>query len=301
MKDHQLFNVHVVVDSKSMSYFDYLIQNFKHTAKRPAFLQFFCYSLDRRSFRRFNHDNRIKSCIFVPSVREARMFIKARGVKRRLKDFLTGHKVLGGSDGHSLGLNAINSMMSRLGGHNIIADSDVAILRPHWDQHVLKMFESYHLFGTSYEPIGGFSSGVGKVQTYKNFPNANWLALRKDVSLKDFDWMPRKNENLTIDTVERSKIFGLPIGFEMVCDGGWCFPEYCAHFGYKALSMEHVKPSSGKAQVIKTDNDYNEEYLLSGKAFVGHQRGGSRHKFKQDPMSIAFYACVEKAVGTPTN
>ena len=88
--------------------------------------------------------------------------------------------------------------------------------------------------------------------------------------------------------------------YEMVCDGGWYFPEYCAERGYAALSMEHVKPSSNKAQIIKTDNDYNEEYWLSGRAFVGHQRGGSRHAFRQDPMSVAFYACVETAVGAPT-
>lgn len=300
MVEDKLIHVHVVVDRMSVAYFDYLIRNFKHTAEKPARLRFYCYALDQPSYERFSNDDRVQQCTYVPAGPEARAFIRVMGAKRRLKNFLKGQPAFGGSAGHSLGLNAVNLAMSKLEGYHVIADSDVAVLTHQWDQIVTGLFQTYHLIGTSYEPEGGFSSGSGMVQTYKNFPNANWLALRTDVRLDDFDWMPRKNENLQIDTVERSETFGLPVGYEMVCDVGWYFPEYCAERGYAALSMEHVKPSSNKAQIIKTDNDYNEEYWLSGRAFVGHQRGGSRHAFRQDPMSVAFYACVETAVGAPT-
>lgn len=299
VKQDGSLNVHVVVDRKSVPYFVYLIQNFKHTAKRPERLRFHCYALDKISHKRFSIDDEVEVCTYVPRRPDARAVIRAMGAKRRLKNFLKGQPILGGSGGHSLGLNAANWAMRKLNGHHVIADSDVALLTHDWDEKLIELFETYHVIGTTYEPEGGFSSGSGLVQTYKNFPNANWVALRSDMSLDEFNWMPRKNENLQIDTVERSTTFGLPLGYEMVCDVGWYFPEYCAKRGYSALSMEHVKPSSGKTQILMTNNDYNEEYWLFGRAFVGHQRGGSRHVFKQDPMSVAFYACVEEAVGVP--
>ena len=292
-------NVHVVVDKHSINYFDYLINNFLHCAQRPNDLSFNCYALDKFTFNKFIKDSRLNYCCNVFSTSEARRYLRKRTLRKNLKSFFGLEPFLSGSDGHSVGLNVITKELRKFEGHNVIADSDVAMITKNWDTKLIDIFRDYHILGTTYEDFGGFSSGQSIVQTYKNFPNANWLALRDDVDISEFDWMPRKKINLKIDNDFKSKIYNLPLGFEMVCDGGWWFPEYCAKRKFKALSMKHVKPSSEKALVINTESDYNEEYQLLETAFVAHQRGGSRHEFRIHDMSKNFYDCVEAVVGKP--
>jgi hypothetical protein len=294
-----IFNIHVGVDKASTSYLDYLIENFKHTAHDASRLIFYCYAIDEEAFDFFENDNRFLGCYTVHKMQGSYRLKSWQDFKVYLKAKVTQRSQLGGSNGHAAALNAMTKNFKSLKGHNIIADSDVAMLVHGWDLITEKQLKKYHLFGTSYENMGGFSSGHSKVQTYKNFPNANWLAISSECDFQNFDWMPKKEKNIKISDVKKSKIYGLPMGYEMVCDGGWALPSYCDNLGYSSKALLHVKPSDSNVQVLKTKNDYNEEYQLDGRAFVGHQRGGSRHLFRQSKVSVEFYNKVEDAVGTP--
>lgn len=293
-------NVHVVVASSTHKYFDYFIRNSLHTAQYPSRVMFYCYALDKETYSAYSNSEKVSGCYPVYKDKGAFRLVTLREWMVFLRYKLTGNSGLAGSNGHSAGLNKIMKVMPTMPGHHVIADSDVAILTHDWDTMIEEQFADHHLIGTTYEDIGGFSSGDGLVQTYKNFPNANWVAIREDCDLTALDWFPRKEKNIKIDTDDKAKLYGLPVGYEMVCDGGWAFPQYASDRGYKSKAMKQVKSSSDQIQVLTTNNTYNEEYQLDGQAFVGHQRGGSHIAFRASEISISFYDCVEAAVGQPT-
>jgi hypothetical protein len=294
-----IFNVHVVVARESCLYFDYLIRNFRHTARNPERLFFFCYALDKETFAQYKDSPDITAA--YPVYDRWRSYRRVTWAEWRvfLKAKITGVPGLGGSNGHSAGLNYATEQMPLMKGHHLIADSDVAVLVRDWDIETERLFHDYQIIGTPYEDIGGFSSGSGKVQTYKKFPNVIWLAIREDCDLSDMDWFPNKQRNIEIDTEEKSALYNLPLGYELVCDVGWKFPDFCAKRGYRVLTMTQVKPTSVDAQIIRSERDYNEEYQVHGHAFVAHQRGGSRHAFRESEIPSFFYDCVENAVGVP--
>jgi hypothetical protein len=57
-----IINVHVVVADESRLYFDYLIRNFRHTAKKPERLFFFCYALDKETYARYRDSLEVSAC-----------------------------------------------------------------------------------------------------------------------------------------------------------------------------------------------------------------------------------------------
>lgn len=295
----EIFNVHVVVAKESCLYFDYLVRNFRHTAAKPERVFFFCYALDKETYDRYRNSLEISACYPVYSRWSSYRRVTWAEWRTFLRAQLTGVPALGGSNGHSAGVNYATRQMPLMKGHHLIADADVAVIARDWDTATERLFEDYHIIGTPYEDIGGFSSGSGKLQTYKKFPNVIWLAIRKDCDLSGLDWFPNKQRNIAIDSEEKAALYNLPLGYEMVCDVGWRFPGFCAARGYRVLTMTQVKPTSPQAQIIRSDRDYNEEYQLEGRAFVAHQRGGSRHAFRDSDISCHFYDCVENAVGVP--
>jgi hypothetical protein len=296
---NQIINIHVPVAIEARKYFDYLRLNFLHTAHDPDRLFFFVYALDEQVQAAYQNDPDISASYPVYEMKGAYRLRTWLDWKVFLRAKLTGKASLHGSNGHAAGLNRMMQAFPTMAGHHVIADSDVAMLIKDWDQIVEDLWEEFHLIGTNYEDIGGFSSGSGKVQTYKQFPNPIWLGIRQDCSLSEVDWMPAKEMNIKIDTEELSQLYNLPIGYELVRDVGWRLPSYCQARDFNFTVLQQVKPKSGLTQVLKTEQDYNEEYQLNGAAFVGHQRGGSRHEFKGCDISTRFYDCVEKAVGIP--
>lgn len=179
-------------------------------------------------------------------------------------------------------------------------DVDTAMLVTDWDELICNLFEDYDVFGVPYEPIGGFSSGDGKIQTYKNFPNAVWVALKEGLPWGDVSWWPAKESNVLINTEELSDVYSLPKGYQVVRDVGCELPVYCYNKGYKSMSFAYVNPSSSASRVIATDNDYSEEFQYDGVAIVGHQRGSCRNPFRETELSSGFYNAVEKSVGVPS-
>lgn len=296
---NQIINVHVPVAIAARKYFDYLRLNFRHTAHEPDRLFFFVYALDEQVQAAYQNDPNISACYPVYDMKGAYRLQTWMEWKVFLRAKLTGKASLHGSNGHAAGLNRMMQAFPTMAGHHVIADSDVAMLIKDWDRIAEDLWKKFDLFGTNYEDIGGFSSGSGKVQTYKQFPNPIWLGIRHDCDITDVDWMPAKETNIEIDTEELSELYNLPVGYELVRDVGWRFPSFCRTRNLDFAVLQQVKPKSGLTQVLKTEQDYNEEYQVNGAAFVGHQRGGSRHEFKGCDISTRFYECVEQAVGTP--
>lgn len=294
-----IINVHVPLAIEARLYFDYLRRNFLHTAKRPERIFFFVYALDEQVQAAYGSSTDISVCYPVYEMKGAYRLKTWHEWKIFLHAKLTGKSALRGSNGHAAGLNRIMQALPTMAGHHFITDSDVAMIVNGWDEIALRHWKDFDVIATCYEDIGGFSSGSGKVQTYKKLPTPMWFGVREGCDISGMDWMPLKETNLPITTPELSRTYNLPVGYELVRDVGWRIPSFLEANGFRVNVMKHVSPTSPEIQVLKTGHDYSEEYQLDGQAFVGHQRGGSRHEFRRHDMSKRFYECVEAQVGAP--
>lgn len=292
-------NIHVVISKETIPYFTYLIANYCRAAKHPGRLVFHAYALDPEAFSHFEASPDVSTIDATfqrftsyrkKTLAEWRIFLRWLFLRQ---------PQLGGSNGHAAGLQAANLVISRQKGHHIIADADTSVLSLGWDSTLCDLFERYDLIGAPYEPIGGFSSGKSKTQTYKNFPTAVWVALRAGHPWHEMDWWPAKETNLSIETPVLARTYKLPQGYELVRDVGWALCDFASSRGLKALAFDHVKASDPRVHVLRTGTDYNEEYQLDGAAFVGHQRGSSRNEFRKTDLSKRYFECVEQAVGKP--
>ena len=61
MKKLEILNIHIVVSSNSMKYFEYLIMNMKHTAKFSERLFFYSHCLDNNSFEKNNKNKNLSN------------------------------------------------------------------------------------------------------------------------------------------------------------------------------------------------------------------------------------------------
>lgn len=295
----KIINIHVVVSKNTVQYFDYLIYNYRHCATNLERLFFFCYALDSESYGIFRNKSDLSLTVPVYDAPGAYRKKTLEDWRVYLRAKLTGQHLLGGSNGHAAGLNVASKIMQNIGGINVVADVDTAMIRHGWDTEICRLLEEFDLIGAPYEGVGGFSSGNSKVQTYKRFPTAVWVALSDRGDWSGMNWWPLKGRNIPIDTEELSFLYNLDQGYEVVRDVGWELPGYAAKHEYRHLAFDHVKPSSDRCDVIRTGHDYNEEYQLNDGGFVAHQRGGSRHPFRSCDLSVRFFDCVEARVGRP--
>lgn len=182
------------------------------------------------------------------------------------------------------------------GDIHIIVDSDTVVLAKGWDDYVRHMLldKDVGTFGTTYEDIGGFTSGAGDVQTYKGAPNVVWMALSPLHRWQDMRALPEKGTNLIIENEGMSKIYGLPVGNHVLRDVAWQIPEYLASRSISYIGWKQLKPSSPASIVLKGLSDYHEEYHVSGDVpFVVHHRGSMKHKYRIDDISVNFYKAVD--------
>jgi hypothetical protein len=257
-------NVHATVASNSLKYFEYMCDNYKKLAT-SCNVRFFAHVIDGTTS--------FKSDVIV--------FRATAGV---------------GSTGHGHG---VTSAMQHLVPDeiNVISDCDMAFLMRGWDARVVELLKTYDIFGTTFEKIGGYCSGNGLLQTHKDIPNISWFALpaRSLDTFRTANMQPLKQIPLPITTPELSKMYGLPVGYQLLRDTGWEIPKviYETNMSYK--SLYHARPTTD-AIVVKTGSDYNEEYQLDGVPFLAHQRGSMKHRFWQDPLSKNFYDIVDTHV-----
>lgn len=295
-----MINCHVVVSAKTLDYFKYQVEHMLSMAKEPNNVYFHAYTLDPRAFDSIKHAPRLSSChpVFVHNWAYRKKTL--REIWLWSQWLFLNKSILSGSNGHAAGLEGFRRVHNALNGDHIIADVDTLIVQRDWDSIICELLERYDVIGAPYEPIGGFTTGNGKIQSYKNTPSAVWLGLSERVDWSTLSWWPNKEENLYISTQKNSDVYGLPIGYEVAKDVGWELCDFIDKHNLKKLCFDHVKPSSAKAKVLINSSDYSEEYQLDGEAFVVHQRGSSQNKFKISDLSKKFLTEVENQTAKPT-
>lgn len=206
----------------------------------------------------------------------------------------------GGSMGHGL---CVNSALATANDDDamIIVDSDTVTLARRWDVLVRHAFDvlGYDCIGTTYEGIGGFSSGDGNVQTYKDLPNFVWMGLAPGSVWRSFDACPEKDKTLIV-TEDTSDVYNLPPFTRILCDVGWRIPQFLNQHEMKSHGWYQRKPTKD-AVVLAGLTDYHEEYHVdylsdAQRPFVVHHRGSLRHPYRGSNMSSMFYDRVDNYV-----
>jgi hypothetical protein len=288
--------VHSFVNENSLPYFEYMVGNYRHMASREADLRFIAYSFAPGVTPALEGMEGVSKVVEL--YRLPRFFVKqtARDWVKALLAVFGVYRRMGGSNGHAAGLNA--AFANTGGGVDVIADTDTVVLKQDWDIFILDLLQQYGIVGTSYEEIGGASSGSGKTQTYKRLPSLTWIALSPRHDFTKLDAAPEKRANIVIASDDLSALYNLPVGFELARDVGWKLPQYLRDRGIPSAVFDQVKPSSAAAKAVKSGNDYHEEYHWQGEPFLAHQRGSHQHRFRVGDLSGSFYEACERYLST---
>lgn len=255
--------IHIVTSQQTFKYFEYCVRNHIALADNPKDLSFVAYCLDDISTSQ----------------------VSAMGhVAIRLPNG-------SGSIAH---MNGIRAALSNLSDDiDVISDSDCIVLMYGWDTKLRELMATYGTLGTTYEDLGGFSSGDGAAQTYKRVPNFSWIALSPKYNW-DFDVSADKANLFAIENEEQSKAFNLPIGYSLFREPCWKFPIHLSENSIPYYSLEFVRPTSGHAKAVLSGEDYHTEYTLSDDTpFVAHQRGSMSKEFRVHHLSKTFYDACE--------
>jgi hypothetical protein len=286
----KVIKIHVTVSANSLPYYKYLVENFKLLSSGGNDLLFFAHCLDAFTFQDLKLHDAKNTLIEV--YKSPKFFVcqNFRDKFWRIACYFSLYRAMRGSNGHAAGLHSSLSLTG--GAIDIITDSDIVMLKKDWDVWVVDTLKVYGIVGTSYEAIGGKSSGSGFVQTYKDKPTLTWCALSDAYDWRHLDTAPEKSSNIKIDSPELSALYNLPMGFELVRDAAWKVPSYLSDRSIPYLILNQVK-SDAKVAHIKSGESYHEEYQLDDVAILAHQRGSHQHAFRESEISASFYNACE--------
>jgi len=286
-----IINIHTVVSLNSLKYFKYFINNHIKKSSNKSQLRFYAHCTDYQAFQELAKNNTVE---VFDSFAHPKNFPSGsiRELLRKWKTFFKISSKAAGSGGHLVGLNSIQNNLKK-GEINIIADADTVMLFNKWDLEIIKLLNTYGVIGTPYEDIGGFSSGNSIYQTYKQKPNVVWMAMSPKFPWNQLSLDHKKNINIKIINNKLSRLYNLPVGYELVRDVGWRIPSFLEDNNIPYKSFVQIKPTSQAVQVIKTGIDYHEEYHLDGIVFLAHQRGSNQHPFRGNKISKSFYDACE--------
>lgn len=199
----------------------------------------------------------------------------------------------GGSHGHGACIMSAFKMMND-GNIHIITDGDAFVVAKGWDNYVRKRIaEGVGIMGTTYEDLGGFSSGSDQVQTYKKVPTFTWAAMSSNYPWSLLNVMPDKAHRVAINSPLLSKIYNLPVGYSVFGEAAWQLPQFIYDNAMPYEGWRQLKPSKD-AVVLKGLTDYHEEYHAEGVPFVVHHRGSIKHAYRGNKVSNAFFASVDR-------
>lgn len=203
-----------------------------------------------------------------------------------------------GSTGHAACIDHALEMTDD-GVIHVVADSDTVVVARGWDDYIRlsTLDRNVGILGSAVEDLGGFSSGSGTCQLAKNLPTMTWCALSPLHSWRNLRVQPRKEANIEINTEALSKVYNLPVGYQVLRDVGWQIPQYLAdnEIPYEAWRQ---RKGSKDAVIIKGLSDYHEEYHAGETPFVVHQRGSMRHAYRSEKTSQLFYNAVDSWLAT---
>jgi hypothetical protein len=246
-------------------------------------------------------ENMIANYIGLSQTHELRFYAhcmdKCEVDARKLTTYVISAANCHSSEGHAFSLNSAFKLCSTLKDINLIADNDTVMLARGWDTTLANLLETTGVVGASFERIGGWSSGPGLRQMYKDKPTVTWFAMSPKYDFSRLDTAPAMTKDVPVVTEEQSKLYNLPIGYSLFCDTGWKIPAYLEENSIPYIAMAHEKPT-GKAIAVKSGNDYHEEFQLAGVPFVGHQRGSRKHACRTSPISKSFYDACDAYIKT---
>ena len=261
-------NVHFATENNTVEYTKFAIETMLRLANKPNEIITTIHILETSPQNIISNLNKVNCVMVTNSIDKLR-----------------------GSFGHGLALEQMLSFTKDENTH-IIMDSDTVLLAKDWDLYAESALKTFDCIGTEYENIGGFSSGDGKLQTYKNIPNFIWLALTPKHDWTNLKAAHQKSIPIDISTEELSKIYNLPIGYQVLCDVGWQLPAYLHKNNLTHKGIRQIKPSSDESVVLHGLSDYHEEYHVNNAPFLVHQRGSSKHAFRKG-ISKNFYDAVD--------
>lgn len=259
--------VHVSVDASTVGYAAFGWKTALELASDPDMLTLVAHCMDGRS------------AVAMATLTSASMRL---GKSERLA----------GSHGHAL---CIMDALSYTNDRNIhvIADTDAVLLAKGWDSFVrARVKAGVGFLGTTYEDVGGFSSGTGLIQTYKKVPNFIWAAMGPQHDWRGLDITPKKEHRIHITDETLSKIYNLPIGFSVFGEAGWQVPQFVHDNDIRYEGLKQLKPTKD-ATVLQGLTDYSEEYHVDGVPFVVHQRGGRQFAYRTSELSANFFKVVD--------
>jgi hypothetical protein len=287
-----LFRVHAVDCDNAIDYFRYLVANYRALASQDARVSIVAHCTDAASAEEVAASGLADMVVPVHRRPEFWVYGNRVDVLNRVGLLAGRAPSLGGSSGHAAGLNSALRMTG--GAVDIVADCDTVILMPEWDRIVAQELETAGIVGATYEAVGGFSSGSGAKQTYKDLPTLTWVALSPRYDFRRLDAAHRLWRSLPLRSAQSAALYNLSAGHRLVRDIGWKLPRYLRQHGIPAKVLRHVKPTSAEAQVLAGTHDYHDEFLLGDRPFVVHQRGSRKHPFRSQPLSAPFYDAAER-------
>jgi len=265
-------HVHTQSDRATVEYAAFMWTTMRSLASHPGSLQLTVHCMGSVAAKRLT-GMPSATCVVVPNI--------------------VPDQSLGGSMGHAACVEHALAMTGD-GAVHVVVDADTVVLARGWDDYVrLTLGSGVGIVGTTYEDVGGYTSGTGNVQTYKGIPNVVWMALSPDHGWRALRALPQKGSDLVIADARMSRTYGLPVGHRVLRDVAWQLPEHLATNGISHLGWKQLKPSSG-ALVLQGLSDYHEEYHAEpGVPIVAHHRGSMRRPYRGDKVSQAFYAAVD--------
>lgn len=265
-------HVHTQVDKSTTQYAKFMWETMVSLANHPDSLQLTIHCMGPAAADRA--DNWIKqgNVIIVPDRKGNRLH---------------------GSYGHGACVMSALSMTGD-GSIHIIADSDTVVVAKSWDDYLRKRLinDGISIVGSTYEDLGGFSSGAQSTQTYKKIPTVTWCALSPLHNWRTLNVLPNKAHKVSITNPQLSKIYNLPEGYAVFGEVAWQIPQYIHDNDLTYDGWRHLKPSKD-AIVLKGLSDYHEEFHAEGVPFIAHHRGSMRHAYRGDKISKQFYSAVD--------
>lgn len=264
--NQQLILVHTQADKKTTAYVEFMWETMKSLAQAPDLLRLHVHCLGPKA-------------VEILSTLE--------GCETHLID--AGQ---GGSYGH--GACIMNAFKFTDDGNiHVICDGDALVAAKGWDSYVRRRIaEGVGMMGTTYEDLGGFSSGNDHVQTYKKLPTFTWAVINSNYDWKSLDVMPNKDHRVKIDTAKLSTMYNLPIGYSVFGEAAWQIPRFIHDTAMPNEGWRQLKPSK-EAIVLKGLTDYHEEFHVGGVPFIVHHRGSIKHAYRGNKVSNAFFKAVD--------
>ena len=139
----------------------------------------------------------------------------------------------------------------------ILADSDICILRPDWDLHIIEALEENEVYGFE-----------GNSRICKKFPSLFFMVFKVELLDKvNFNFFPSYvlgEDGIThintvhINTKKMSLVTEAQTKTKIKCDTGWQIPIQCRQKGIKYNYLKHVSARSSASKLPNINKDKKE-------------------------------------------